>query len=92
VRKTGETPCGRGGQRSQGRVFAVAVVFAVVFGGAGYELAGSGSLLHPRPSRRHATVAASWSETAAASRNLLIEDPTRKSMPARRAKSRLTVG
>jgi len=25
VRKTGETPCGRGGRRSLGRVFAVAV-------------------------------------------------------------------
>ena len=48
VRKTGETPCGRGGRRSLGRVFAVAVAFVVVFGGAGYELAGSGSLLNPR--------------------------------------------
>jgi hypothetical protein len=50
VRKTGETPCGRGGRRSLGRVFAVAVAvaFVVVFGCAGYELAGSGSLLNPR--------------------------------------------
>ena len=46
VRKTGDTPCGRGGRRSLGRFFAVAVV--VVFGGAGYELAGLGSLLNPR--------------------------------------------
>ena len=48
VRKTGETPCGRGGRRSLGRVFAVAVVFVVVFGGAGFELAGPGSVLNPR--------------------------------------------
>ena len=46
MRKTGDTPCGRGGRRSLGRFFAVAVV--VVFGGAGYELAGLGSLLNPR--------------------------------------------
>ena len=45
MRKTGETPCGREGRSPLGRVFAVAVV---VFGGAGYELAGSGSILNPR--------------------------------------------
>ena len=48
MRKTGETPCGRGGRRSLGRVFAVAVALVVVFGGAGFELAAQGSVLNPR--------------------------------------------
>ena len=48
ARKTGETPCARGERRSLVRVFAVAVVFVVVFGAAGYKLAGSGSVVNPR--------------------------------------------
>ena len=48
MRKTGETPCGRGRAEPLVRVFAVAVVFVVVFAGAGFELAGPGSILNPR--------------------------------------------
>ena len=93
VRKTGETPCGRGRAEPLVRVFAVAVVFVVVFAGAGFELAGPGSVLNPRrPESAPRGGAASRPETPAALRNLPTGYPTRKFMSACRAKSRLTAG
>jgi hypothetical protein len=48
VRKTGDTLAGASGQSPLVRVFAVAVVFVVVFSAAGYELTGPGSVVNPR--------------------------------------------